>query len=162
MIDSKLGSPGGRNLRLATLTILALAALPVLAADVYRSVDENGNVVYSDRPSGQDTRRVELVVSAALSAPRPSAAASEGVLSGDAAGMQSEDLTAEVRVEPTPEEIAAERTRNCAVAQERAERYRVSQRLYRTAANGEREYLSDAELDDARAKADADVANWCG
>jgi hypothetical protein len=61
-----------------------------------------------------------------------------------------------------PEEIAAERARNCALAQERAERYRISRRLYRSLPNGEREYLSDAELDEARAKAEADVGNWCG
>jgi hypothetical protein len=74
---------------------------------------------------------------------------------------QPEVLSGQIRVERTPAEVAAEKERNCAAARERSDRYKVSQRLFRTLPNGEREYLSDAELDEARAKADADVANWC-
>jgi hypothetical protein len=137
---------------------LAVAGLPVFAADVYRSVESDGTVVYSDRP-GEGTERVTI---ATLGTPSSlsRAAAAAGIAPAQNAAPQPEQLGAEVRVEPTPAETAAERVRNCAVAQERAERYRVSQRLYRTLPNGEREYLSDAELDEARAA--ADVANWCG
>jgi hypothetical protein len=79
-----------------------------------------------------------------------------------AESSQPEVLGGQIRVERTAAEIAAEKERNCVAARERADRYSTSQRLYRTLPNGEREYLSDAELSEARAKADADVVNWCG
>jgi hypothetical protein len=147
-------------LRLISCALLAVAGLPVFAADVYRSVEPDGTVVYSDRP-GEGTERVTIATLGGSSSTPRTAPPTGGTPARNAA-PQAEQLGTEVRVEPTPEETAAERARNCAVAQERAERYRVSQRLYRTLPNGEREYLSDAELDEARARADADVANWCG
>jgi hypothetical protein len=146
-------------LRLISCALLAVAGLPAFAADVYRSVDPDGTVVYSDRP-GEGTERVTIAILGGSS--RTSSAAPAATPAQAAPPPPAERLGTEVRVERTPEETAAERARNCAVAQERSERYRVSQRLYRTLPNGEREYLSDAELDEARARADADVANWCG
>lgn len=143
-------------MRQVSCVVLALVSLPLIAAEVYRSIDANGNVVYSDRPEeGQSPVRI-VVATPAVSAPvRPTPPASAEP------GPQSEELNAEVLAERSTEEVAAERARNCAVSEERAERYGVSQRLYRNLPNGEREYLSDAELDEARAKAEADVATWC-
>lgn len=145
-------------LRLISCACLVLLAASAFAAEVYRSVDANGTVVYSDRPGGAHTERIFIATPGAAPVPRAVATpapAGQGRAPAD-------ELRAEVRIEPTPGEIAAERARNCALAEERADRYRVSQRLYRTLPNGEREYLSDAELDEARARADADVASWCG
>jgi hypothetical protein len=139
---------------------LATVAIPLAAAEVYRSLDAEGNVAYSDRPEGTNPERVFIATQRPASSPRP--AARPAAAATPAAAQQPEVLGGEVRVERPPQEIEAERQRNCAVARDRAERYKVSQRLYRTLPNGEREYLSDAELDEARAKADADVANWCG
>ena len=45
---------------------------------------------------------------------------------------------------------------------ERMDRYTVSRRLVRTNADGEREYLDDSAVAEARAKAAADVQDWCG
>ena len=50
----------------------------------------------------------------------------------------------------------------CEIAREREQRYTVSRRLFRTNAAGEREYLDDAAVAEARAKAAADVKDWCG
>lgn len=41
------------------LLILYLFAIPVLAADVYRSVDENGNVIYTDKPT-PDAEKIRI------------------------------------------------------------------------------------------------------
>jgi hypothetical protein len=62
----------------------------------------------------------------------------------------------------SPAEKEAERTKNCAAARGRQTLYDQSHRLYKAGANGEREYLNSAEIDEARAKAAADVATWCG
>jgi hypothetical protein len=65
------------------------------------------------------------------------------------------------RVEPTPAERAAERAKNCQTARERQEKDAISHRLYRELPNGERAYLNDAEIDEAKAKAAEDVKTWC-
>lgn len=144
-------------MRISAAVLLATLALPLCAAEVYRSHDADGTVVYSDRPA-EGSERVFVATSRLSSTPRQPVT-SGGATAGSA---QPEVLSGQIRAERTPEEIAAEKERNCTAARERADRYKVSQRLYRTLPNGEREYLSDAELDEARAKADADVANWCG
>jgi hypothetical protein len=145
-------------LRISAAILLATLAIPLFAAEVYRSTDADGTVVYSDRPEGQGAERVFIATQRISSGSRPAA-------TNDAAtptSTQPQVTGGQIRVERTPEEVAAEKQRNCAAAQERADKYKTSLRLYRTLENGEREYLSDAELDEARAQADADVANWCG
>jgi hypothetical protein len=135
---------------------LALAAASASAVEVYRSVAPDGTVVYSDRPSGTDavpivvaTGRPAVTANSPAAAPRP-APASEAAGEGASAPR-----------DPTAAELAEQRTRNCATARERAVLYNQSHRLYRPLPNGEREYLNDAEIDEARAQAAADVATWC-
>ena len=59
------------------------------------------------------------------------------------------------------ERQAQRRAENCEIARDRAQRFAVSHRIYRTLPDGEREYLSSEEIDEARARADADVQEWC-
>lgn len=149
-------------MRQLAYAFVAILAFPALGADVYRSIDANGNVVYSDRPENDETQLIHVATSApAASASRAGGATASSAGEPAAATAPPEVSGGEIREEPSPEELAAERERNCELSRERAERYRISHRLYRTLPNGEREYLSDAEIDDARAKAEADVANWC-
>ena len=158
MLDSSAGQYGSEKLRISAAILLATVAIPLFAAEVYRSFDADGNVVYSDRPEGENSERVFIATSRGSSSPRQAVTSDTATAS---ASTQPEVLGGQIRVERTPQEVQAERQRNCAAAQERADKYKVSQRLYRTLPNGEREYLSDGELDEARAKADADVASWC-
>lgn len=149
-------------MRAITVTAIAmLAAATLQAADVYRSVDENGNVSYSDRPFGQNA---EVVFIATRTPGAPPAARNPAPQSANQAGnaADAEETTVQrERREPTPEERAADRAANCVIARERLERYTTSRRLYRELPDGEREYLSDAQIDEARARAAADVDEWC-
>ena len=63
----------------------------------------------------------------------------------------------EMQREPTPEERAA----NCEIARERAQGYAEAHRMFREQEDGERIYLSAEEIDETRAAAEADVAEWC-
>jgi hypothetical protein len=120
-------------------------------------VDENGNVVYSDRP----TEQTELVrINTSVPGARPTTAAqtrNEGA--NDAAS--NAPFGAEIPREGTPEEIASDRARNCELAQQMVTTYTQSRRLFRQGADGEREYLTGAEIDEAIAKAESNVATWC-
>lgn len=145
--------------RLVCAVLLSLSTAALWAAEVYRSVDAEGNVTYSDRPSSESAQSIFIATQRPSSTPTPLAvrqtAADAEPTTDEAGEIQRE------RREPTPEERAEDRTRNCAIARERAERYATSHRLYRETPDGEREYLSDAELTEARTQATADVQEWC-
>lgn len=144
-----------------TLCILLLSLVAgTVAADVYRSVDENGVVTFSDRPGGADT---ELIIVATRPAtPAPDAAAARPA-TPDSAPEPEADAAGPAAAEeaPSPQEVAEERRRNCEIAMERIDRYSRARRLYRALPDGEREYLSDEDTAAARADAQADVATWC-
>jgi Domain of unknown function (DUF4124) len=140
--------------------IILLAALPATAAEVYRSVDENGTVVYSDRPDHEGNERV-YVATTRPGTPRTAVTSRTAAQEAQPAPGEGETLGIEQRREPSTAELADQREKNCSIARDRVEQYGVAHRLYRTLPDGEREYLTDSELGQARAKAEADVANWC-
>lgn len=150
-----------------------LLVLPVgaLGAEIYRSIGENGEVVYSDLPTASgESERVTVNVPAPgrsadrAAASRPATSRSEpsDAESAEAApGTPGSALNAQVPRESTPEEIAEDRARNCEYARQMQATYSTAHRLYRNGPDGERVYLSDEELASARTKAESDVAAWC-
>jgi hypothetical protein len=153
------------NLRLASTTLLlALLGTTAYAADVYKSTAPDGTVIYSDRPEGSDS---QYVYSATPRVPRgqqnAAPAAGRAASSGNAPAAsppQAPDVPT-VSGGPTAAQLKAERQKNCDAAKETQQRYTVSRRLFRTNAVGEREYLDDAAVAEARAKAAADVKDGC-
>jgi len=142
-------------LRLLACTLLALVTAGASAADVYRWVDADGNVTYSDRPQNDRAERVPVLAPRAAS--RPAALPAQPQPAAAPSVQEPAQPEPQQAAEPTPEQ----RARNCEVARERVTRYAEARRLYRTTADGERQYLSDAEIDEARARAAADVEAWC-
>jgi hypothetical protein len=139
---------------LAAMTMLCATALGQ-TAEVYRSVDAQGNVSYSDRPVDENSEVVFVATPRPATPPPPPAPTTATSPDGELAPAADEPPS------PTPDELAAERTANCQTARERNDRYQMSRRLFRALPNGEREYLSDAEIDAAKAAAVADVEKWC-
>ena len=148
------------KLRLAHGTlVLTLLGTAALGADIYRSTGPDGTVTYSDRPQSADAEVVASTAPRARvldAAPAPEA--------GDAADAPPEAVAAPAPLPagPTAAELLLQRQKNCEIARERMDRYTVSRRLFRTNADGEREYLDDSAVAEARAKAAADVQDWCG
>lgn len=153
------------NLRLKNFPLLlALLSTAAYAADVYKSKAPDGTVVYSDRPESTDS---EFVYSATARAPRtqtgttaPAAARQAGAGAAGSSPPQAPDVPS-LSGGPTAAQLKAERQKNCDIAKETQQRYTLSRRLFRTNAVGEREYLDDAAVAEARAKAAADVKDWC-
>ncbi len=148
------------NQRTAYATLLlALLGTAAHGADVYRSTAADGTVSYSDRPQGADAQFV-LATGATTRTPAPGAspAGAEAAPEVPEAAAPPAPLPAEG---PTAADLRAERQKNCEIARERQERYTLSRRLFRTNAAGEREYLDDAAVAEARVKAAADVQDWC-
>jgi hypothetical protein len=139
-----------------TPLVLLFLATGVNAAEVYRWIDADGRIVYSDRPNPDaPTETITIRSSGPETTPAPTAAQPVREASANTT------LGAEVPREPTPAELAENRARNCESALERNETYSTAHRLYRELADGEREWLSSEEIDQARVTAAADVAAWC-
>ena len=146
----------------ATL-LLALAGTAAFGADVYRSTAPDGTVSYSDRPQGADAQFVFSAASRQPGAVRDAAPTPGSRVPASNAAQAAPQAPADPRLPegPSSAELREQRQKNCEIARERAARYELSRRLFRTNAAGEREYLDDAAVAAERAKAAADVKDWC-
>jgi hypothetical protein len=140
---------------------LAFLGTVAHGAEVYRSTDANGVPSFSDRP-GENSEPVFIATprpgrTAAAPTERPSAAAQQAATAARPAAPPASAAASQ----QTAAERAAERAKNCGLARERSTKYETAHRLFRETPNGEREYLTDGEIDEAKARAAADVATWC-
>jgi hypothetical protein len=157
-----------RIARVSTWTVGALLLtqaflLDVSAQSVYKTVDEQGNVIYTDRPPAN--MPVEMV--AGLDIARTDAdgisnqneeSRKQAVADKAAAQMRANQNAEEAGIEAATSEI---RKANCEEAQKRVTKYSEARRLYRDVGDGEREYLSDADVDAERSKSVRSVNEWC-
>jgi hypothetical protein len=158
-------------IRSGLLTLGALAftqafLLDVTAQTVYKSVDEQGNITFTDRPP-LNLEDVELEAVAGLDISRTDTG---GIArQNEESGKQAvaDNAAEQMRANDDAEDagiVAAEkeqRVAKCKNANERMTEYTKARRLYRTTGDGEREYLSDAELDAERSEAVRAVNEWC-
>lgn len=162
-----------RAIRIASL--LALTAglqgvtLSATAQTVYKSVDEQGNVTFTDRPPArldvETVQQLEVVEGLDIQGTDNMLVAAQNSDGQNRANAQ--DAVRQVRKEQDGEaagisaQDAEERAANCEIAQGRFKKYAEARRLYKSTAEGEREYLTDAELDSARENAAMSIEEWC-
>jgi hypothetical protein len=147
------------NLRIAHATLLlTLVGTAAFAADIYRSTAPDGTVSYSDRPQGADS---EFVYSATPRIPRTMPGTAPATRAANNAAAPEAPNVPTLAGGPSAAELREQRQKNCATAREVLDRYTLSRRLFRTNAVGDREYLDDAAVAEARSKAAADVQDWC-
>ncbi len=130
------------------MMLVVSAAGMAFASDIYKWTDEQGNIHYGDRPTGEASEE-RLGVSSSPHEER--AAAKEAAVSKPAA--------------PTPEELQAqamERQEKCATYKARLQKFLISGRLFRADENGERVYLDEDETLAARERAQKRVEKYCG
>lgn len=134
--------------------------------NVYRWVDKDGTPHYQDRPP----EGLEPGAATALSlryrmtdGEAVAAAARQKAELADVARLreqqQAEGQSAE---EAERTQVARERAQGCEAARAKAQKYETAHRLYRPGPDGKRTYLTDEEIDAARAEARKAVAEWCG
>lgn len=146
---------------------LLLAGVTVVAAaeTVYKWVDSRGQIYYTDLPPSQADARVLGVFHQTVGV------VEEEAEDGDEAGGEGDAAAAaEPATLPAPSDTVASvradvekaRSTQCKEAQERYQRYIESRRLFRQTPDGQRQYLSDQELTEARIKAKQAVDDYCG
>lgn len=151
-----------RAISIASLCAIAFAANGAFADTVFKSVDESGQVIYSDRPSvGGQNESLEIDIrrsNAQTVVVKKSADEQIAAAAAIRENHEAEDAASEAQMAA---EVAERRQSNCTAAKSRQEKYVTNRKLYKPLANGEREYLSDDELDAARADAARTVEEWC-
>jgi hypothetical protein len=157
-----------RALALTALVVLGSLALPAAAA-VYKWVDPQGVIHYSDLPPPPEGKLLSVDTSAqhtstarTSESPRPAqmpaAAAMKQATTGPAASPE-----AAARLKQTVDnDVSSARADQCKQAQDKYQSYVKSRRLYKTGPNGERIYLTDQELETERLNAKHDVDEFCG
>jgi hypothetical protein len=97
-----------------------LVGTPSWGGEVYRSIDKDGHVSYSDRPEGEHVEKIYVAVPPPASAP-PSAAHGGQQPAPQAPAAEGSDDGAEqsAPARPSAEELAQERAKNCAIAKDR-------------------------------------------
>ena len=167
-----LGSPPVRRaLAVAALIVLGALALPAAAA-VYKWVDPQGRIHYSDRPPPPEGKLLSIDTSAPHAArndraPEPAsrptppsapAAAPTGPISGPGANPEA---VARLK-QAVASDVTNAQADECKKAQDRYQNYVHSRRLYKEGPAKERIYLTDQELDTERLQAKHDADELCG
>ena len=148
---------------LLTLSLCVLASTAAAqSAPVYKWVDENGVTHFgSQPPSGSNYKAT------GVRAKKTNKQALQARLNSQADIREAQQVRKDFEkeeaatAEANRQEIEKERTANCEKARAQVEAYDTAPRLYRPLPNGDREYLSDEELDAERANARRQVREWC-
>lgn len=145
-----------RILWMAMLLTMSAAA----SAEVYRWVDGQGRVYYSDRPA----ENAQLVTIASRRTNREAVAArtqTAGAQRAQVAERDAQQRADQATANAVQQDVNKSREQQCKEAQERYKTAIESQRLYRVGKDGERQYLTDAELTEARVNSRRAVDELC-
>jgi hypothetical protein len=146
--------------------VLALATLllgGVLAhADVWGWKDADGKWHYSDMPrEGAKLIRSGGSRSSAGAAAAPDATGTQSSTAAQGAAI-SERLESEAAARAVAADLDKKRAEQCKAATERYDKMIASRRVYREQTKGERNYLTEAELSQARVDARKERDAACG
>jgi uncharacterized protein DUF4124 len=140
------------------LLALACAAAPLSAQEVYKSVDADGHVVYSDRGASKAAPKTTLRVDEPDPAEARRLAHEQELLNADDAVRARQQAVAD------KSKTAQQHKKQQACEKARTEYYHMkeSARLYKRDAAGDRLYYSDDDADALREQARRTMIAACG
>lgn len=143
------------------ILLIVLAPLTGAAQQLYRWVDAQGKVHYSDAPPPPGARGVKTLPPAAGGG-TPAASPSKSWQEKEMEFRQRRAAEAEAQArKERAEEEARQRRANCETARSRLRLLESGERLVTTNAQGEREFLDDAARERALDEARKAVETWC-
>lgn len=156
------------------LGALLLTALPV-QAEIYKWVDKDGTVKYTDTPPPNGAKTLSTIKKKAAS-PAPVVAPDGAITNpvqpqvtgGDGAASEQDLAKKKREIEEIEKKNKAEKEAqakqkqlNCSAAKANYQSYSQGGRVYRMNEKGEREYLDDKGLSEGAAKAQRDMQEYC-
>lgn len=152
---------------------MIIGLLPVLAqADLYKWKDKFGRMHYTDTPPPADVKVNSLKASAAVPNSPPPAKkelgkdGKEAVKDGDSnldqdALKRQHDADEQKKVDTQKAEEAKIKAANCKIAKQNNASLANGGRIYKTKDNGEREYMTDKDINQGRQSAQQEVNKYC-
>ncbi len=149
-------------LRITTLFALSLIAVGISHADVYRYVDKNGQVQYTDKP---EQLPAELL--AKLKSQRTDNSALADRVAADLKARDAVAKTQDAASKEAAEKAkaaattAADKADRCTRARNQYANVSQTGRVYTLDDKGERVYMDDAQLEASRVTAKEQMDTWC-
>lgn len=151
-----------RKYAIACLVMFVVSASGIaLGNDIYKWTDEDGNVHYGDRPTGDATEQ-RVAISSRATDPSKVQARVQSRHERDVA--TKEEAAAAAPAGPSEEELLAqakERAQKCETYKARLQKFVTSRRLYKQDDNGERVYLDEEQTQAARERVENQVQEYC-
>lgn len=149
-----------RKTLIAFTTAAVFFSAAVFAGEIYKWTDKDGNVHYEDRPIGENVERLNVAsrstdnssIQASIDARREREAART-----DARTKRNEDAKAALDSKAEAEQRAVK----CQESRARMESYLQARRLYNEDESGERVYLDESQILQAREKAQEQIQEHC-
>jgi hypothetical protein len=142
------------------LAVAALLAATLLAggahADIWKWVDSDGHVQYSDRwtPGAVLIKGERASNASSQSSDQSQLAATDKQV--------TDQLNKEQAQRQVERDAAAARADQCKKAKDHYDQLIQARRIYTADSNGSRQYLTDAQIDQERVQAKMDVDSACG
>jgi hypothetical protein len=131
-----------------------------VADDLYKTVDPQGHIVYSDRPLSSASQRISVQVTA----PNPEEAArmskEQAMLNADAA-QQAQQARHDADEQNKKAAQDATQKRRCDSARDRYAVFAAGGRIFKSDEQGNRVYYSDQEIEEQRQAAKAIMDTTC-
>jgi hypothetical protein len=153
-----------RHSKILVVIAGVLTCVAAQAGDVYKYVDDHGTTLYTDKP-------IPGAVLVSTGSQRPPEVAQKNYAASQAA-TNSQLNASNQRISESQnnsrvsanvaKDLEASRAERCKKARDTYQLSITSLRMYKTGKNGEREYLSDAELAQQRMDAAKAVEAICG
>ena len=144
----------------AAIAMIAMLPLSVAIADVYKSVDAQGHVLYSDTPTpGAELVRASTTHVAATS-PQPAKPAPVQTQAKPEEPV-TDPATREAAERAVASDVAQTREQQCAKAKEEYEKAVAARRIYSVGPSGEREFLTTDQAQQQRVDAKLRVDQLC-
>jgi hypothetical protein len=139
-------------MRLTTaIAILIWLPLSGALADVYRSVDAQGHVQYSDTPTpGAELIRINNGRFPIRSVPVASTSTAKSSTAAQSGDQIHQQLEREAAARSVQNDVAQTRADQCKKATDAYNGSVQARRIYKTGPNGEHEFLTDDEADKQR------------
>jgi hypothetical protein len=153
-----------RQINILAVVAAALACAVAHAGDVYKYVDERGNTMYTDKP-------IPGAVLVKTTTPRPAESTQRATATAQAndanrlaaSNQRIADNQANARAAANvARDLEASRVERCKQAREQYQQSLTNRRLYREKPDGQKEYLNEAELAQARVDSYKNVEAICG
>ncbi len=157
------------------LALLILSVASTLShAEIYKWKDKDGSIRYTDTPPPSNIKQETMGSKKAVKPTgEPAPIASEQPVStknakkeaiskeDEAAKKRQSDAEVEKKIKQEKEKQDAVKAENCKTAKANLENYTQGGRIYKMNEKGEREYVSDAGLEEGKAQAQKDINENC-